>query len=88
MRIWTLDDIPWTAFDPGRIDPEVVPVIKAASLVERNAADYVAYLRNVFADDDAFRASADQWGREEEQHGDALGQWAERADPGFDYAAS
>lgn len=88
MRTWTLDDIPWTAFDPGRIDPEVVPVIKAASLVERNAADYVAYLRNVFADDDAFRASADQWGREEEQHGDALGQWAERADPGFDYAAS
>ncbi|TVR96957.1 MAG: ferritin-like domain-containing protein, partial [Rhodospirillales bacterium] len=88
MGNWTLDNIPWDDLDPARIDPDIVPVIKAASLVERNAADYVSYLHNVFADDDAFRAEAIRWGQEEEQHGDALGQWAERADPGFDYAAS
>lgn len=85
---WTLADIPWDRFDAGRVDPHILSVVKAAAMVERNAADYAAYLRNVFADDATFRDYAEQWRMEEEQHGDALGAWAEKADPGFDYEAA
>lgn len=85
---WTMDDIPWDRFDASRIDPHILNVIKAAAMVERNAADYAAYLRNVFADDPRFQDYAEQWQVEEEQHGDALGAWAEKADPSFDYEAS
>ncbi len=38
MAGWTLDDIPWQAFDRARVDPAIIPVIKAASMVEANAA--------------------------------------------------
>ena len=85
---WTLDDIDWGAFDPDRVDPDLVPVIKTAALVEANSADYVHYLRNVFDGDDAFLAAADQWGEEEAQHGAALGRWAELVDPGFSFEAA
>ena len=34
MAGWTLDDIPWQAFDRARVDPAMIPVIKAASMVE------------------------------------------------------
>ncbi len=85
---WTLDDIPWDRFDAAKVDPHILKVIKAAAMVERNAADYAAYLCNVFADDEAFRAYTAEWRVEEEQHGDALGAWAEKADPSFSYEAS
>lgn len=88
MKHWTLDDIPWDAFDRDKIDPDIVAVVKAASLVERNAADYVTYLSNVFADDPTFLEQVRAWGDEEVQHGDALGRWAELADPNFDYQDS
>jgi rubrerythrin len=83
MSHWTLDDIPWSEFDPSKIDPDVVKVIKTAALVERNGADYGRYLVNVFADDPAFCDAALAWAAEEEQHGEALGRWAELADPSF-----
>lgn len=86
MAGWTLDDIPWARFDAGAVDADLLAVVKTAALVEANAADYVAYLDGVFADDAAFRADAVRWGAEEEQHGAALGRWAELADPGFDFA--
>ena len=86
MRHWTLDDIPWDRFDPARVDQDILRVIKAAAMVERNAADYTAYLRNVFSDDSYFRDMSAHWEVEEVQHGDALGRWAEMADPTFDYA--
>ncbi|SOD92237.1 ferritin-like domain-containing protein [Caenispirillum bisanense] len=86
MRHWTLDDIPWDRFDPARVDPDILRVIKAAAMVERNAADYTAYLRNVFTDDAYFADMSAHWELEEVQHGDALGRWAEMADPTFDYA--
>ncbi|MBI3516672.1 MAG: ferritin-like domain-containing protein [Proteobacteria bacterium] len=82
---WTLDDIPWDRFDPIKVDPETVKVVKAASLVEHNGEDYAVYLCNVFADDPAFQQAARRWAREEVQHGRALRRWAELADPAFDF---
>jgi hypothetical protein len=81
---WTLDDIPWQAFDPAKVDPELLRAVKAAALVEHNADDYVTYLTNVFADDPDFCAVVRQWGIEERQHGAALARWARLADPAFD----
>ncbi len=86
MTGWTLDDIPWHRFDAAAVDPDLLAVVKTAALVEANAADYVAYLTGVFADDPAFLAEVARWGVEEQQHGAALGRWTELADPGFDFA--
>lgn len=83
---WTLDDIAWSGFEAGQVDADILKVVKAASLVERNAADYVAYLCRVFPSDAAFQAAARQWGGEEQQHGEALARWAALADPRFDFA--
>ena len=88
MGAWTLDDIPWHEFDPARVDRGIVPLVKAASLVEANAADYRSYLFNVFPDDARFRRAVDNWAVEEEQHGAALGRWAALADPDFDFDAA
>ncbi len=88
MAGWTLDDIPWQRFDRTKVDPALLSLVKAASLVEANGADYVHYLCNVFADDGDFQAAARRWGAEEIQHGQALGRWATLADPGFDHEAA
>jgi hypothetical protein len=85
MKHWQLDDIAWDRFDPSLVEPDVVPLVKAAAMVERNGDDYALYLNSVFADDPDFRAAADNWAVEEVQHGDALGRWASLADPAFDY---
>jgi len=82
---WTLDSIDWGAFDASKVDPGLLRAVKAASLVEFNAPDYVTYLCNVFSDRPELRADIEQWGREEEQHGQALAKWAKMADPGFDF---
>lgn len=78
---WTLDDIDWQAFVPGAAPVELVEVVKTAALVERNGADYADYLSHVFADDPDFAEKARIWAKEEIQHGEALGRWAELADP-------
>jgi rubrerythrin len=88
MKGWTLEDIDWGRFDAAKVDPETVKVVKAASLVEHNGADYGTYLCNVFHDDPVFQQAARQWAREEIRHGVALRAWAERADPGFDFAVA
>ncbi len=88
MGHWTLDDIPWRRFDPDKVDPDIVRIVKAASLVEQNGADYAHYLCNVFADDPGFQTVVRRWGAEETQHGQALGRWATLADPRFDHAAA
>lgn len=85
---WTLEDIAWDRFDADSVTPDLLAVVKTASLVEANSADYVSYLCNVFADDEDFKAAARQWGVEEAQHGTALGRWAELADPTFSFAES
>ena len=30
MGKWTLDDIPWDRFEPAKVDPDLVPIVKAA----------------------------------------------------------
>lgn len=88
MKHWQLDDVQWDRFDPSRLDPAVVPLVKAAAMVERNGTDYAVYLNRVFLDDPDFRQAADNWAVEEVQHGDALGRWAMLAEPGWDFEAA
>ncbi|HEX3952560.1 MAG TPA: ferritin-like domain-containing protein [Stellaceae bacterium] len=88
MSSWELDDIPWHLFDRDKLDPELVRIVKAASLVEHNGAAYAHHLRLVFADDPEFQATAERWGDEEVQHGRALARWAALADPRFDFDAA
>jgi hypothetical protein len=81
---WTMEDIHWSLFDRSLVDPTLLAAVKAAALVEYNAPDYVVYLKRVFAGGaPATLAAIEQWGREEAQHGRALGRWAEMADPDF-----
>lgn len=88
MKHWHIDEVGWDRFDPSKVDPAIVPLVKAAAMVERNAADYVTYLTRVFHDDPDFQAAAEHWGVEETQHGDALGRWGMLADPGWDFQAA
>ncbi len=85
---WSLDDIPWDRFDPGKLDADLIKLVKAASMVESNGGDYAIYLCNVFADDAEFQVAARAWAAEEVQHGEALARWAGMADPSFDFSAS
>jgi hypothetical protein len=88
MKHWRLDQVAWDRFDRARLDPEMVPLIKAAAMVERNGDDYARYLQSVFRDDPDFHLAAANWAVEEVQHGDALGRWAMLADPGWDFEAA
>jgi len=88
MGLWTLDDIPWQRFDRTKLDPEIVRIVKAASLVEHNGAAYAHHLGRIFADDPPFQETARRWGEEEIQHGSALARWASLADPDFDFATA
>jgi hypothetical protein len=88
MKHWRIEHIAWDRFDPAKVDPAIVPLVKAAAMVERNGTDYAIYLNRVFHDDPDFRSAADYWAEEEVQHGDALGRWVMLADPGWDYAAA
>ena len=88
MKHWTLEQIHWTRFDPARVDPEIVKLVKAAAMVEFNGGDYAAYLNRVFADDPEFQAVATAWAQEEVQHGQALARWAKLADPSFDFESA
>jgi hypothetical protein len=88
MGYWTLDDIAWDRFDSGKVDPEIVPIVKAASLVEFNGAAYADHLCRIFADDPEFQVKAQRWGEDEVRHGTALARWARLADPQFNFAAA
>jgi len=87
MAHWAPEDIPWDAFDPAYLDPEILKLVKTAAMVEKNAADYATYLCNVFPEDEAFQKATRYWAEEEIQHGDVLGRWAEMADPDFNFLA-
>jgi rubrerythrin len=88
MTAWTLDDIRWDRFDRDKLDPQIVAIVKAASLVEYNGGAYGQHLYLIFDGDPGFQAIARRWSEEEIQHGRALGRWAELADPEFDFAAA
>ncbi|MGE0734058.1 MAG: acyl-ACP desaturase [Alphaproteobacteria bacterium] len=85
---WTLDDLPWDDFDASKVDPELLKICKAASLVEHNAHDYATYLINVFPGDQEVEQAAWIWAAEEVQHGQALARWCKLADPSFDFDRS
>ncbi|WP_207539190.1 acyl-ACP desaturase [Sabulicella rubraurantiaca] len=88
MKHWTIEQVAWDRFDPAKVDPAVIPLVKAAAMVERNGDDYALYLKSIFKDDPDFQLAADNWAVEEIQHGDALGKWSTLADPSFDYMAA
>ena len=73
MKHWRVEQVGWDRFDPSKVDPEIIPLVKAAAMVERNGGDYAIYLKRVFAGDPDFSLAADHWAEEEIQHGDALG---------------
>ncbi|HEX4295150.1 MAG TPA: ferritin-like domain-containing protein [Rhizomicrobium sp.] len=79
---WSLDEVQWQNFDASKVEPWLITAIKGAALVEFNAPDYVSYLKRVFHDAKT-QALIEEWGKEESQHGRALGRWAEMADPTF-----
>ena len=86
VRHWDMDrDIPWDRFDAYKVDPELLRILKAASLVEYNARDYATYLNNVFSDDSDMQADVNAWAQEEVQHGAVLGRWCEYADPDWSH---
>ncbi len=85
MKHWKIEDMDWDRFDPAKVDPKIIPLVKAAAMVERNAADYTQYLCSVFHEDPDFCRAAGYWSIEETQHGDALGKWAMLADPSWDF---
>jgi len=88
MGRWTLDDIPWERFDRSKLDPEIVRIVKAASLVEYNGRAYAHHLCRIFYDDHDFQRTARRWGEEEIQHGRVLARWTALADPSYDFAAA
>src|SRR3954469_17218930 len=71
MKHWRVEQVRWDRFDPSKVDPEIVPLVKAAAMVERNGDDYATYLKRVFRDDPDFHLAAEHWAEEEIQHGDA-----------------
>jgi rubrerythrin len=83
MKHWTPDDISWADFRPESLSPDMLQVVKAAAMVERNAGDYTSYLKNIFKADAEFLEIAGAWQEEEVQHGDVLGRYCEMADPAF-----
>ena len=86
---WTLDDISWEKFDRTKIEPGLVAAVKAASLVEHNAAAYVDYLTRVFRGaNEQTLSDIRRWGHEEVQHGLALARWSELADPDFNFESA
>ena len=86
---WTLDDVDWSAFDASKVTGTLLAAVKAASLVEYNASDYVTYLKRVYRGaPESTIGAIEHWGKEEIQHGLALGRWAELADPSFDFESA
>jgi len=88
MKHWRIDDIDWTRFEGSNASPDIVPLIKAAALVERNGQEYATYLCRVFTGDPQLCEAIQIWAIEEVQHGEALGRWARMADPDWDFEAA
>lgn len=88
MAGWTPDDIPWDRIDRLAVTPDILSLVRAASMVESNATDYRDYLCNVFADDPRVCRAIEGWAIEERQHGTVLARWAMLVDPAFNFDKS
>lgn len=85
---WTIESLPWDKLEPAKASPVMLKLAKAAALVEYNGHIYADYLCNVFQEDQEFCDIIRHWAAEEVQHGQALGTWAARVDPGWDFDAA
>lgn len=82
---WKFEDIDWSLFDPRKVNPEIVRVLKAGSVVEHNGSDYGLYLKGVFAGDKLFEKEIDSWSKDEIKHGKVLAHWVTLADPSYNF---
>jgi hypothetical protein len=82
-----LEGIPWDKGVPERVNPEIIQLLIAASLVESRGDAYGEYLARVFSDEPDFVESIHAWSQEENEHGIALGTWLSRSLPYFDFPA-
>ncbi len=85
MPRWNADTIPWHEFDASKLSPDILMVVKAAAMTERNAPDYTRHLKSLFKDNPTYYRLLDDWEAEEVQHGEMLGRYAEMADPNFKF---
>lgn len=82
---WKFKDIDWSLFNPQKVNPEILRLIKAGSVIEHNGSDYGRYLKNVFASDPAFQKEIEGWSKDEIKHGKVLAEWVKLADPTYDF---
>jgi len=82
---WEFEDINWSLFDPQKMDPETVRIIKAGSVIEHNGSDYGLYLKGVFEGDALLLKEIETWSQDEIKHGKVLAQWVKLADPSYDF---
>jgi rubrerythrin len=85
---WNIEDISWQQFRPDLVDPGLLKLIKTASVVEENAPAYAEHLARLFPHDQVMQDQFRVWAKEEVQHGETLGRWAEIADPSFNFRES
>jgi hypothetical protein len=85
MPRWTSEDIPWSSFDPSKLNQDMLKLVKAAALTEYNADHYTRYLKTIFSDDPLFEQFVVEWREEEQQHGRLLGRYATMADTNYDF---
>jgi rubrerythrin len=82
---WKFEDIQWSLFDFKKVDPTMLRIIKAASVVEHNGSDYGLYLKNVFAGDTLFEKEIEAWAKDEIKHGKVLAEWVKMVDPTYNF---
>lgn len=82
---WKFEDIEWSLFDPQKVNPELLCVMKAASVVEHNGSDYGLYLHNVFTGDSLLQKELKAWSKDEIKHGEVLAKWVKLADPTYNF---
>lgn len=72
MVTWKLGEILWDGFDASKVDPGILPIIKAASMVENNTGDYCKYLKKILVGNAHTRKEIEQGTIEEVRHGRVL----------------
>lgn len=82
---WKFEDINWSLFDPQKVDPQILRIIKAGSVVEHNGSDYGLYLKGVFATDPIFQKEIETWALDEIKHGAVLAEWVKLAEPTYNF---
>ncbi len=82
---WKFEDIDWSLFNPNKVNPDILSVIKAGSVIEHNSTDYGLYLKGVFEGDAYFCQEVEEWVEDEVKHGKVLAKWIQLADSTFNF---